>query len=184
MAPTWKDVNGYEGLYLVSSEGDILSLPRTVKTRNASGCITIHRKAKRIKPRLRGRGDLMYQAVTLSKDGKSKTYSLHRIVALAFIPNPENYDEINHKDENPLNNRVDNLEWCTRQYNIDYSKSKRVAQYLNGEKIAEYKSISYASELTGIKRTSINNALGGWSRTAGGYEWRYVEKERSDDLSH
>ena len=183
MAP-WKDIDGYEGLYIVNTEGEVISLPKTVKTRNRSGTIIVHRKPKRIKPHLRGKGKQLYEAVTLTKDGVSKAYSLHRIVALAFLPNPDNLPEVNHKDENPLNNRADNLEWCTHQYNIEYSKSKRIAQYLDGEKIAEYKSISYASKLTGIKRNSINNALSGWSKTAGGYEWRYCEDERSDDLSH
>jgi hypothetical protein len=72
-----------------------------------------------------------------------------------------------------LNCCVDNLEWCDHQYNIDYSKSKRVEQYAGDEKVAEYKSISTASEMTGISRTSINNVLCGWSRTAGGYGWKY-----------
>ena len=178
----WKDIDGYEGLYLVSTEGDILSLPRDVETRNASGKITVHRKAKLLKPHLRGNKGLFYPAVTLTKNGEPISYSIHRLVAMAFIPNPNNLPEVNHKDENPLNCNVDNLEWCDHQYNIEYSKNKAIEQYFGGEKIAEYKSIVYASEITNISRTSINNALEGWSKTAGGFEWRY--KEGSDDLSH
>lgn len=181
----WKDVVGYEGLYLVSNQGDVLSLPRSVETRNRSGPITQHRRAKMLKPHLRGRKKLMYPAVHLSKDGKSTVFSLHRLVAKAFIPNPDNLPEVNHKDENSMNCNVENLEWCDRQYNIDYSKSKRVEQYLNGEKIAEYKSIAYASKITGISRRNINNALGKWSKTAGGFEWKYSNtNERGVGISH
>lgn len=169
----WEDVVGYEGLYLISDIGEVLSLPRVVNTRNMHGDIVIHRKAKYIKPHTRGNKGHEYLAVTLSRDGDSIAYSLHRLVAEAFIPNPYNLPEVNHKDENPLNCCVDNLEWCDHQYNIDYSKSKRVAQYAGDEKVAEYKSISTASEMTGISRTSINNVLCGWSRTAGGYGWKY-----------
>lgn len=169
----WKDVAGYEGLYLVSDEGEVVSLPR--KIHNACGEVIAVRKARKIKPHLRGRNNLYYPAVTLTKDGESKAYSIHRLVAIAFIPNPDNLPEVNHKDENPLNCRVDNLEWCTRQYNIDYSKALKVAQFFDGEKIAEYKSISYASLITGISRTAINNALTGWSKTAGGCEWQYCD---------
>ena len=82
---------------------------------------------------------MQYPAVTLVKDGKAKTYSLHRLLAEAFIPNPNNLPVVNHKDENPLNYSLDNLEWCTQQYNVDYSKSRRVAQYLDGEKLQSMK---------------------------------------------
>lgn len=101
--------------------------------------------------------------------------SVHRLVAEAFIPNPDNLPEVNHKDENGLNNSVDNLEWCSHQYNIEYSKNKAVVQYYDGERIAEYKSIKVASQQTGINRKSISNVLNGWSKTAGGYEWDYKE---------
>ncbi len=172
----WKDVAGYEGLYLVSNEGDVLSLSRDICTKNKSGAIKVHRKAKLLKPHLRGKNGLMYPAVTLSKDGKSVAYSVHRLVAQAFVPNPKGLKEVNHKDENVLNCHADNLEWCDHQYNIDYSKSKRVYQYsADGERVAEYKSIKFASKMTGISRTAINNVLCGWSNTAGGYVWKYCD---------
>lgn len=180
----WRDVVGYEGMYIISDEGEVVSLPRKVYGRNKNGEIVAHRVEKVLKHHLRGKGNNFYPAVTLTKDGNSKAFSVHRLVAEAFIPNPENFPEVNHKDENPLNCNVDNLEWCDRQYNIEYSKAKRVAQYLDGEKIAEYKSIVIASKMTGIKRTNINNVLTGWTKTAGGYEWKYCDKERSEDLSH
>jgi hypothetical protein len=165
----WKEIAGYEGLYLISDNGDVISLPKTVTTPYR----TTRRKSKRIKTHLRGRNGLMYVAVTLSKNGESRSYSVHRLVAEAFIPNPDNFPEVNHKDKNTTNNCVNNLEWCTRQYNIDYSKSKQVAQYKDGKLISVYKSIKEAGKITGIKRTGINNALTGWAQTAGGYTWAY-----------
>lgn len=170
----WKPVKGYEELYAVSDEGNILSLPRIV----SNGKWESVRKSKLLKQGERGRGKLLYKFVILS-DGKGKVEhkAVHRIVAEAFIPNPDELEEVNHIDKNTKNNSVGNLEWCTKQYNIEYSKNKRVEQYYNGEKIAEYKSISYASQLTGISRTAINNVLKGWSMSAGGYEWKYITDE-------
>lgn len=157
----YKYVKGYEGLYLISSDGEVISLK--------------HDQPKTLTTGLRGRDGLFYKFVSLSKNGESKNFSVHRLVAEAFLENEACLPEVNHKDKNTLNNCVENLEWCTKQYNIDYSKSKRVEQFEDGEKIAEYKSIAEASRQTGIKRTAINNNLTGWSETAGGYVWKYVD---------
>jgi hypothetical protein len=166
-----KDIAGYEGLYQVSDDGKVISLARAVP----NGKKVLHRKQAVMTPRLRGKNGLMYEAVALRKDGTSKTYSVHRLVAEAFLPNPDNLSEVNHKDENPLNNRVENLEWCTHQYNIDYSKSKPVMQIDGETVIATFKSIKEAGRQTGIKRTGINNVLTGWAKTAGGYKWAYCD---------
>lgn len=171
----WKEIKGYEGMYLLSDEGEIISLSRTVRRKNRAGSFVGVLKSKRLKTCLRGRNGNMYEAVTLTKDGISKRYSVHRLVAETFIPNPNELPKINHKDENRLNNRADNLEWCTRQYNIDYSKSKPVNQIKDGKVVGQFKSIAYASAETGISRRSINNALRGWSRSAGGFQWAYCE---------
>lgn len=163
-----RDVVGYEGLYLVTDEGEVMSCDHEVF--NGRGYYV--RKGRRLKQGCRDG----YPCVALCKDGVMKTYSVHRLVAEAFIENPDELPQVNHIDENRANNKADNLEWCTQQYNVEYSKGKWVAQYsAEGEKMAEYKSIAVASKLTGIKRTSINNVLTGWSRTAGGYYWEYVE---------
>ena len=167
----WREVAGYEGLYLVSDEGQIFSLPKTVN--NGRGEYV--RCGKILSPGIRGRGELGYQFVVLAKDGESKLHSVHRIVAEAFIEKPEGCDVVNHKDRNTLNNNAKNLEWCNQQHNNEYSHNKKVCQFFDGVKIAEYKSITYASQITKISRTSINNALTGWSATAGGYEWKYCE---------
>ena len=165
----WKEIAGYEGLYLVSSEGEVVALPKTT----VSGKRTLHRKAKPLKKGLRGRDGLFYEFVILCTNGSRKHYSVHRLVAEAFIPNPKNLPEVNHKDENPLNNAVSNLEWCSRRYNIEYSKAKPIEQVKDGGVIARFKSIVRASEATRISRRAINNALVGRCRTSGGYEWRY-----------
>lgn len=98
---TFLSVPGYDGLYEVSNLGNVKSL----------------RSGRLMKRSLSSIG---YEMTTLTKDGKQKTYLIHRLVALAFIPNPENLEEINHKDEVKTNNRVENLEWCTRKYNLNY----------------------------------------------------------------
>jgi hypothetical protein len=166
----WKEVVGYEGRYLISDEGDIYSLPKVVK-----GAWLQKRKGKFLKKGKRGRkGQPQYEFVVLVDcDGICHKESVHRLVAKAFVDNPNNLPEVNHKDENSLNNHADNLEWCDRQYNIEYSKGKPIVQYDGDNAIASYKSITYASKITGISRRNINNALRGYSKTAGGYSWRY-----------
>jgi len=96
----WKDIKGYEKLYQVSNLGNIKSLK--------TGKNLYYSKSKR------------YLRVGLFKDKKRKGFSIHRLVAEAFIPNPNNYPCVNHKDCNGNNNRVDNLEWCTYKQNNDY----------------------------------------------------------------
>lgn len=163
-------VRGYEGLYLVTDEGDILACEKVVNNGRGLG----KRKAKKLKP---GKRAGNYQFVVLTKDGVSKHCAVHRLVAEAFLDNPDNLPEVNHKDEDPSNNRVENLEWCTRQYNIEYSKGREVIQIDSyGKTIAMYRSVKYASKVTGISRAAISNALCGWSETAGGFYWEYVEE--------
>lgn len=167
----WKDIAGYEGLYAVSDEGEVISLSR-IKNNGRGRFQTKERILKQ------GTRAGKYRFVCLSKGDEQIAFSVHRLVAIAFLENPEHLPEVNHKDKNPSNNHVENLEWCSRQYNIDYSKAKRISQYLpSGEKIAEYKSISHAAKITGITRQAINNTLTGWSQTAGGYMWKYETEE-------
>lgn len=169
----WKEIPGYEERYLVSDEGEIYSLPKFVETTKSQ-----HRKGKYLKPGKRGNKGHQYEFVDLvDQNGEKHREAVHRLVALVFLENPEDLPEVNHKDENPLNNKVENLEWCDRQYNIEYSKGKAVKQYNENGFVAKYKSIVYASKMTGIHRQAIVNALQGWSRTAGGYIWKYDKGE-------
>lgn len=172
----WKEVNGYEGLYLVSDEGQIYSLPRKVSNKRGNYV----RKGRLLKPGLRGKAGMQYEFVILNNGVSSKHESVHRIVAMAFVDNPHSYGVVNHIDHNTRNNKASNLEWCTQQYNNEYGHNKSVKQYdTEGNLLAEYKSITIASNMSGIKRTAINNCLKGWSKTAGGYIWKYsnINKE-------
>lgn len=120
----WKWVNDFEGLYEVSNLGNVRSVDRTDTFCNSRKGTIVSRtkKGKNLKPIFDGKG--FYLQVSLSKNGISKRYLIHRIVAKAFIPNPENLPEVNHKDECKTNNSVENLEWCTHKYNNNYGSKK------------------------------------------------------------
>ena len=109
----WKDIPGYEGYYQVSNLGRVKSIPRKVYCNGG-----FHISKERILKQDKNKSG--YWRTHLLKDGIAKTPLVHRLVALAFIPNPNNYPDINHKDENPANNCVNNLEWCTEKYNMNY----------------------------------------------------------------
>ena len=122
----WKDIEGYEGLYQVSNRGRVKSLSR--KVTNAMFSINEHF----VKVVDNGHG---YKSVSLWKDNKGKHFYVHRLVALAFVPNSNGYKYINHKDEDKSNNDVSNLEWCTAKYNCNYgnhTKKLKKSYILNG----------------------------------------------------
>lgn len=113
MKEIWKDIKGYEGLYQISNLGRIKSLERKIIRQHST---TMLLKEKILKQQnMNG-----YKIVRLSKNNTIKQYLVHRLVAVAFIKNPNNYKEINHKDEDKSNNKLDNLEWCSHNYNINY----------------------------------------------------------------
>ena len=103
----WKDVVGYESLYQVSNLGNVKSMKYAYI--NKIRILTFHYNKKG------------YRRVHLTKNKIDKYLSVHRLVAEAFIPNPNNYPQVNHKDGNKLNNSVDNLEWCTNEYNFQHA---------------------------------------------------------------
>lgn len=168
----WKDIPGYEGLYQISTIGRVIcSLTMRIKaTRNRNG----------------------YRCVTLHKNGERKTFSVHRLVAIAFITNPNNLPFINHKDENRANNRVDNLEWCDASYNNKYGTRPRKvldANKANGSIVAEkkvakigrngtvldvYNSISEAARQNGVTREAIRNCVNGRTMKSCGYKWTFI----------
>ena len=158
MIEVFKDVPGYEGLYQVSNLGNVKSL------------IT----GKILSPGIDKGG---YLKVSLYKSGEYKKLLVHRLVAIAFIPNPSNYPEVNHKDENKQNNCVDNLEWCTSQYNREYSFAKQVGQFdLNGNLIKVWPSTREVARQLGYYQSSISDCCRGYRncRTMYGYIWRYI----------
>lgn len=115
METIWKDIKGYEGLYQISNTGEIYSC----------------RSKKILKQTVDKKG---YKRICLYLNGNIKNFQVHRLIAIAFIPNPNNYPIINHKDENPLNNEVDNLEWCTYKYNNNYmNRNKKLSKSLKGK---------------------------------------------------
>lgn len=146
-----------------------------------------------IKPRQDKRG---YKIVSLRIYPKKYFLSVHRLVAEAFIPNPNNYPVINHIDSNPSNNNVNNLEWCTQSHNVKYAYAngnakptkgcfkkgtiphnlRKVSQIdKNGNLIKTFDSIKLASESINRTPGAINNCLSGNSKTSGGYVWRYAD---------
>lgn len=164
----WKDINDYPN-YQVSSLGNV----KNVKTN------------KILKP-FSPIGE--YLKVSLSKNGKAKQFFIHRLVAIAFIPNPNNLPEVNHKKEfEKSNNTVENLEWCNHSYNQNYGtrnervskkmsriKCKKVNQYdLNGNYIKTFNSIIEAQKEVGS--THICQCLKGKFEQTKGYKWRYAE---------
>lgn len=183
----WKDIKGYEGFYQVSNLGRVKSLERDVYYPN--GTIIRHIEEKILVPSLDGGG---YPFVQLHKNRKMKTMKVHRLVAMAFIPNPENKPQINHKDEVKNNNAVENLEWCDASFNINYgTRTKRSVQNRRSYKFGNHpqaKSVfcvelnkkfdcaKRAEEELGIWGTSIGSACKGKLKTAGKLHWRYADE--------
>lgn len=129
MIEIWRDIKEYEGLYQISNLGRVKSLSRCYWHGNR----WYKQKEKFLKLNINTKG---YQSVVLyDAEHKSKRVMIHRLVANAFISNPDNLPEVNHRDENKENNQVDNLEWCTSEYNNNYgTKSARLSIKMSGRK--------------------------------------------------
>lgn len=166
----WSDIEGYEGLYKISSAGRIMSFAQS-----ANGRI--------LKPKI-SRG---YEQIALYRNGRYKTMAVHRLVAEAFIPNPENLPQVNHKDELRTHNQIDNLEWCTSEQNINYgnrnllvSKANKnnygrpvlVTDSLGNERI--FGSSSAAIRSLGLKQQSVSACIHGGQKTHRGFQFRYA----------
>ena len=130
-----KPVRGYEGHYVVDQFGRVYGVDRTTTVLDGGRIYEKPIAGKQMKQSLHTKG---YKTVTLTKDGKSNTIFVHRIVAEAFIENPDNLPMVNHKDEDKTNNFVENLEWCTASYNRTYGKAvEKHAKTLRGKKHTE-----------------------------------------------
>ena len=170
MNEEWRDIGGYEGLYQVSNLGRV----RSLNCRGHKGCIGI------LTPRLDGKG---YEMVALYKEGKARNTKVHRLVAQAFIPNPNNYPQVNHKDEDKTNYNVDNLEWCTNEYNHNYgTRNERVAKSLSKKVICIttgeiFNSMREACRKYDINTGRMTECCQGKRKTAGGYKWKYFKEE-------
>ncbi len=173
MEEIWKDIHGYEGLYQVSNLGRVKSLPRGKQWPYRQ----THNNIR--KPKLNKNG---YLCVNLSKENNVQWFNVHRLVAMTFLPNPDNLPFVNHKDETRTNNCIENLEWCTHEYNCAYGtarerqrksraanpKDKAVRRIVgdklsiavnmlspNGAFIKSFKSITEASDSMGIDKGAI-----------------------------
>lgn len=187
----WKDIEGFEGIYQISSYGRVKSFKK-----NKQGYILSNKNKTG-----------WYLNIVLTSENSWKSVKIHRLVAEAFIPNPDNKPEINHVDGNKQNNRADNLEWVTGSENVKhaismnpdmikgmnkynkYSKPKTVQQFnLDGELMAEYPNCKLASQITGVCQRNIYSVASqeeyspGLTRSqAGGFIWRFKEKEGIDN---
>ena len=189
MEEIWKDIKGYENLYQVSNLGNIKSLKKLV---NCGIKINskVFKKEKNLKYLISGTG---YPFVTLYKNKIGKMFLVHRLVAETFIPNPNNYKIVNHIDENPKNCNVNNLEWCTQSYNINFGtrnekiakkllnnpiNSKKVIQKdLNNNVIKVWESLSEIERKLKFSRSSIAKCCKEKDKISHGYKWEFYKKE-------
>lgn len=176
MQEVWKDIKGYEGLYQVSNKGRVKSLSRVASNGR--------RIAERILKPYKNRGG--YLQVNFYKDGKLINHYIHRLVATAFIPNPENKPEVNHVNENKENNNANNLEWATRKENNNHgTRKERMAKThskpvigisLDGKSYLYFNSAKDAQRLGRFNHGAISDCCRGKRKTHKGYIWNYVEE--------
>lgn len=162
----WKEIIGFENVYEISNYGKVRA----------------YKSKKTLKPWISHDG---YVVIKLKN---RKNYKIHRLVAKAFIPNLKKLPCVNHKDENKQNNYVENLEWCSRKYNINYGNrnkitakklSKPVQQIdLSSNVIATFNSMKEASDITGVGVGNISRICNGKSGTRKKFTWKYLEKGR------
>lgn len=161
----WKDIKGYEGLYQISDYGNVKRLAGSPKCK----------KDRIMTKSVSSNG---YLFVTLYKNGKSKTHRIHRLVLENFNPveNMENL-EVNHLDEDRTNNNLSNLQWCTRQENLNYGNRAKKYTQSRGHKVKcvetgkVYDSLREAERDTGCAHTHISDCIKGKQKTCGGYHW-------------
>ena len=153
----WRDIKGYEGRYQISSLGRVKSIVR--------------KEEKILSTRFNKQG---YEKISLNdNNSKRKTFSVHRLVAEAFLDNPNNLPEVN--------NKVENLEWCTGKYNSNYGTGKLRNAIKHGKKIRcidtgeEFDRVREASRKCKVCHSNIVECLKGKRKTAGGYKWEYIE---------
>ncbi len=182
------EIPGYEGYYAINKNGVVISIGRTITKTDGK---THYVCEKVMKWRKLGN----YVGVHFRVSGSAKTNSVneyvHRLVARTFIPNPDNLPEVNHKDENRLNNNVENLEWCSRIYNAQYgTNGERISKSLRernlrkiyqfdkfGNFVAEHSGLTSAGEAIGKKNLgNLWSCLNNRAKTAYGYVWVYSDE--------
>ncbi len=186
----WKPIKGFEGLYDVSSFGRIRSCARVILCNNRYVVSHKERILRQSYNRQNG-----YYSVSIGRNHYFRSFYVHRLVAGAFLLNPNNHNEVNHKDENKGNNRADNLEWCDRRHNLTYGSHnercletkrqrkvgiypKYIAQYtLGGEFVALYPSSQEAARAIGKPNSGscLRSCARGLVKQSQGYIWRYSD---------
>lgn len=166
----WKDIQGYEGRYQISNKGRVKGLPINEKFCKRSEEIVL-------KPFVCGSG---YQEVILSLDGQRKPKLIHRMVAEAFLPNPTEKREVNHKDGNKLNNEYTNLDWVTPSENIIHSYAKLPHKKYSRKVVCvetneTLDSLKEAAQKYGLQLPLVWKCCNGKQKTTGGYHWKYAE---------
>lgn len=174
----WKIIEEFPQ-YMVSTLGRVMSMQRYITFKDGR---TRFFPAKILKPTPNYAG---YDIVSLyDRENKARKVQVSRLVASAFILNPNNYPQVNHRDENRKNNNVGNLEWCDAKYNCNYgtrnkrlslqSYCKEVEQYSHdGKYIKTFPSIKMAADSVNLTRSSISRACRGLAKQIGGYKWKY-----------
>ena len=198
MIEEWKEIAGFDGAYQISNLGRVKSVERinVYQNTNQTGVIfdgIKYCEEKILKTYVYGG----YEHIGLKKGGRTYNYSVHRLVATYFIPNPNNYPVINHKDENKFNNKVDNLEWCTVEYNANYgTRNARIAEKLkeypifyipvlcydkDNNFVKRYESAVQAGQELGFSASRITACcrLYKGAFTAGGYKWKYEDSDNN-----
>lgn len=176
MEEIWKDIEGYEGLYQVSNIGNVKALAKTV---NSSYGKKRTRK-ELIKSNLRDGNGYLFTRLGMSKK-EMKTILIHRLVALTFIPNPENKRTVNHINGIKKDNRVENLEWASHKENTQHAIRTGLIKFRKAKKVIcvetgiIYKSIKEASVILNINMTGINKCCVGKQKKAGNFQFKYYE---------
>lgn len=173
MKKEWRSIPGYEDLYLISNYGDVVGLKRGIQN-----------------PSIDSYG---YYRTALCKNAQMKSFYVHRLVALAFIPNTDNKSTVNHIDEDKTNNYVGNLEWATtEEQNLHGTRLERAAESMrtngkryravdqlspDGKLIKRWPGIIVAVRALGVQKASINKCCRGIQKHAAGFIWRYSDGE-------
>lgn len=167
MKEIWKDIKGYEGLYQISNLGRVKSLPRAYR------CV-FSTKEIIMKPSTNIAG---YLQINLNSEGNLKNYKIHRLVAEAFIPNPENKPQVNHIDEDKTNNLASNLEWVTAKENNNHgTRNCRISKSVACSNGIIYSSITEAAQSLGLHTGHISKVCKGIRKSTCGYTFKYINE--------